>query len=48
MSIVTKNSNLLAHYAILADAVGMSRFDAVVNVCHERPIIMTTIATGRA
>jgi multidrug efflux pump subunit AcrB len=48
MGIVTKNSNLLVDYAIIARKEGMSRFDALVDACHKRsrPILMTTIAMG--
>ncbi len=49
MGIATKNSILLAEYAILAQREhGLSRFDALIDACHKRarPIVMTTIAMG--
>ncbi len=47
MGIVSKNSILLAEYAIVGIRDrGMSRYDALVDACHKRarPIVMTTIA----
>ena len=60
MGIATKNSILLVEYAIVARrghdgsdglpvVAGMSRFDALLDACHEharRPIVMTTLAMG--
>ena len=52
MGIATKNSILLVEYAILARREhGMTRFEALImDACHKRarPIIMTTLAMGRA
>jgi multidrug efflux pump subunit AcrB len=49
MGIATKNSILLAEYAVMARRDhGMSRWDALLDACHKRarPIVMTTIAMG--
>ena len=46
MGLVTKNSILLVDYAIVAQAQGKSRSDALIDACHKRsrPILMTSIA----
>ena len=48
MGIATKNSILLVDYAIIAQNLGLPRFEAIVDSCRKRarPIIMTTIAMG--
>jgi multidrug efflux pump subunit AcrB len=49
MGIATKNSILLAEYAVMARRDrGMARLEGVLDACHKRarPIIMTTIAMG--
>ncbi|MSQ72854.1 MAG: efflux RND transporter permease subunit [Betaproteobacteria bacterium] len=49
MGIATKNSILLAEYAVMARRDhGMSRRDALLDACHKRarPIVMTTVAMG--
>ena len=48
MGIAAKNSILLVDYIIIAEANGMSRWDAIMDAAHKRarPIIMTTFAMG--
>ncbi|NDZ16352.1 RND transporter [Variovorax sp. WS11] len=49
MGVATKNSILLAEYAIVARRDhGMTRWEALRDACHKRarPIIMTTLAMG--
>jgi len=48
MGIAAKNSVLLVDYIIIAEAGGMSRWDAIMDAAHKRarPIIMTTFAMG--
>jgi hydrophobe/amphiphile efflux-1 (HAE1) family protein len=46
MGIVTKNAIMLVDFAVVREAHGLSRIEAVVEACQERvrPIIMTTLA----
>lgn len=48
MGIATKNSILLVDYALIAQRLGLPRFEAIIDSCRKRarPIIMTTIAMG--
>jgi len=48
MGIAAKNSILLVDYIIMAEAEGMSRYDAIMDAAHKRarPILMTTFAMG--
>jgi multidrug efflux pump subunit AcrB len=46
--IAVKNSILIVDYAILGEAAGMNRHDALIDACRKRarPVIMTTLAMG--
>ncbi|WP_445681817.1 efflux RND transporter permease subunit [Radicibacter daui] len=46
MGIVTKNAIMLLDFALLREAEGLSRTDAIIEACLQRirPIIMTTLA----
>jgi multidrug efflux pump subunit AcrB len=48
MGIAAKNSILLVDYIIMAEANGMSRYEAIMDAAHKRarPILMTTFAMG--
>ncbi|MGY1519612.1 efflux RND transporter permease subunit [Luteimonas sp. A482] len=48
IGIAVKNSILLVDYAVMAEAQGMARHDALMDACHKRarPVIMTTMAMG--
>ncbi|MGJ4802476.1 efflux RND transporter permease subunit [Luteimonas sp. SDU82] len=48
IGIAVKNSILLVDYAVMAEAQGMSRHEALMDACHKRarPVIMTTMAMG--
>ena len=46
MGIVTKNAIMLVEFAVMREAEGVRRFDAIIDAAHKRarPIVMTTIA----
>ena len=46
--IAVKNSILIVDYAILGEAAGLNRHDALIDACRKRvrPVIMTTLAMG--
>ena len=48
IGIAVKNSILLVDYAVMAQAQGLSRHEALLDACHKRarPVIMTTMAMG--